>query len=302
LPAIPPIPPQPVSSPLAASSEFFLSTVPPIVHFVFGLAPQTEPFHLVHYVALESCRRVLTPAQIMLHYKHLPFGVYWDRIRPELTLHEVDTVPQVLAADYGEGLVPERYRYAHHADFVRLDALIEHGGVYADIDTLFLRPFPDELYDAPFVIGEEDPVRDEHTGESRPSLCNAMLVSRRGSTFAKEWRARMGTALDGSWSNHSGFLARELADELSSDVRVEPARTFFPAPCTPAGLAALFEHDDLDTAGACSIHLWSHLWWEPGRRDFTAIHGGMFTDAYVRSVDTTYNRLARPFLPKLDLW
>jgi hypothetical protein len=67
-------------------------------------------------------------------------------------------------------------------------------------------------------------------------------------------------------------------------------------------LAALFEHDDLDTAGACSIHLWSHLWWEPGRRDFTAIHGGMFTDAYVRSVDTTYNRLARPFLPKLDLW
>jgi hypothetical protein len=301
-PAIPPDPRRTVSSPLAAFSERFLSTVPPIVHFVFGLRPQTEPFHLMHYLALESCRRVLGPDQIMLHYKHLPYGVYWDLIRPELTLLEVDTAPEVDAADYGEGLVPERYRYAHHADFVRLDALIEHGGVYADIDTLFLRPYPDDLYDAPFVIGAEDPVRDEHTGEVRQSLCNALLIGRRGSTFAKEWRQRMGDALDGSWSNHSGFLARSLADELPGEVRVVPPGSFFPAPCTPAGLAALFESADLDTAGACSVHLWSHLWWEEGRRDFSAVHGGMFTDAYIRSVDTSYNRLARPYLPELHLW
>ena len=73
---------------------------------------------------------------------------------PALTLVDADEAPEVLAASYDDNLVPERYRYAHHADFVRLAALIEYGGVYADIDALFLRPFPDELFSEPFVIGE----------------------------------------------------------------------------------------------------------------------------------------------------
>ena len=120
--------------------------VPRIVHFVFGLAPQTEPFHLVHYLAIESCRRMLAPERILFHHKWLPYGVYWDVIRPHLTLVHADEAAAVLAATYEDNLVPAYYRYAHHADFVRLDALIAHGGIYADIDTLFLRPIPDELY------------------------------------------------------------------------------------------------------------------------------------------------------------
>ena len=107
-------------------------------------------------------------------------------------------VDEVLAADYSAGHVPNRYRYAHHADFIRLDALIEHGGVYADIDTIFVRAFPDELFAAPFVIGREPPVRDERTGEWRPSLCNALLMSEPGAAFARAWRERMAAALNGT--------------------------------------------------------------------------------------------------------
>jgi glycosyl transferase-like sugar-binding protein len=277
-------------------------SVPRTAHFVFGLRPQTEPFHLVHYLAVESCRRVLQPTSIMLHHKWLPYGVFWDLIRPHVTLVEADEASEVLAADYDDTLVPEHYRYAHHADFVRLDALIEHGGVYADIDTLFIRPLPDELYDEEFVIGEEGPVRDERTGEVRPSLCNALLLSAPGARFARAWRRGMGDALNGTWSNHSGFLARRLADEHPDAVRVEPSATFFPAACSVEGLRALLEQDDLDTARAASIHLWAHLWWRPERRDFSSVHAGMLTADYIRTVDTTYNLLARPFLPEVDLW
>src|SRR4051812_12688720 len=195
--------------------------VPRLAHFVYGLRPQTQPFHLVHYLAVESCRRVLRPDEILFHTHHLPYGMYWDLIRPALTLVRIDEVPEVNAAKYDEQLVPAQYRYAHHADFVRLDALIEHGGVYADVDTLFLRPFPDELFDAPFVIGDEGLVRDERTGAVRPSLCNALMMSEPGSRFAKTWRDRMAEALNGTWSNHSGFLARAVADEQPDAVRVE---------------------------------------------------------------------------------
>jgi hypothetical protein len=276
--------------------------VPPIVHFVFGLRPQTEPFHLVHYVAIESCRRVLAPKRILLHYKWLPYGVYWDLIRPHLTLVPVDEAAEVLAVDYDDGLVPERYRYAHHADFVRLAALIEHGGIYADIDTLFLRPFPPELSRAQFVIGEEPPVRDGRTGVVRPSLCNAVLMSAPASEFASAWLARMGGALNGTWSNHSGFLARALADELPDSVRVVPEHTFFPAPCTPSGLHGLLESDGLDPGDALTLHLWAHLWWAADRTDFSTVHAGVITADHIRAVDTAYNRLARPYVPDLQLW
>ena len=248
--------------------------VPRLVHFVFGLRPQTEPFHLVHYLAIESARRVLAPEKILVHFKWLPYGVYWDLIRPALTLVDADEAPEVLAASYDDNLVPDRYRYAHHADFVRLAALIEYGGVYADIDTLFLRPFPDALFCEPFVIGEEDLVRDERTGQLRRSLCNALMMSEPRSLFARTWLERMGDALNGTWSNHSGFLARAVAEEDRG----------------------------LDVDGALTVHLWAHLWWEANRRDFSAVHAGLLTADYIRSVDTTYNRLARPFLPDIDLW
>jgi len=276
--------------------------IPPVAHFVFGLMEQTEPFHLVHFLAIESCRRLLQPETIYLHYNQLPYGVYWDLVRPHLTPVRVDLVPEVLEGPVNEQLVPARYRYAHHADFIRLDALIELGGVYADIDTLFLRPLPEDLYCEQFVIGEEDPVRDERTGEVRPSLCNAVLISAPGAGFARAWRARMDDALNGTWSNHSGFLARAVADERRHAVRVERRSTFFPARCTVEGLRALLEEKDLDVEGSLTLHLWAHLWWQADRRDFSSVHAGMLTADYVRSVDTTYNRLARPYLPDIDLW
>ena len=277
-------------------------TVPRIAHFVFGLMEQAEPFHLVHYVAIESCRRVLEPQEIYFHHKYLPYGVYWDLIRPHVTLMAVELVPEVLDAPYDDRLVPARYRYAHHADFIRLDALIEHGGVYADIDTLFVRSFPSELFGHPFVIGRESPVRDERTGEVKPSLCNALMMAEPGAVFARAWRKEMASALNGTWSNHSGFLADELSRKMPNAVHVEPSRSFARYGSDPEGISQLFERLDTDNEGVLSVHLWSHLWWEPWRRDFADVHAGVLTDEYIRHVDTTYNVLARPFVPELDLW
>jgi hypothetical protein len=271
--------------------------VPNIAHFVYGFAPQDEPFHLAHYLAIESCRQVLQPDAIYLHHRSLPWGRYWDLIRPHLTLVEVEAFDAVDSAADAQ-LVPERYRYAHHADFVRLDALIEHGGLYADIDTLFVRPYADELWQAPFVIGREPPVRDERTGQMRPSLCNAILLSEPGAAMAVAWRERMAGALNGTWSNHSGFLAAALAEEMPHAVRIEPEETFFAYPATVDGLRRLLEEDEVAPAGACSVHLWGHLWWRRDRIDFSAVHAGHLGDDVLRTAATTYARLARPYLPE----
>ena len=239
---------------------------------------------------------MLEPEKIYFHYKHPPWGQWWERIKPHLTLVEVDLVPEVLAADYSPGHVPGDYRYAHHSDFIRLDALLTHGGVYADIDTIFIRPFPGYLFEAPFVIGREPAVRDEWTGELRSSLCNALLMSEPGAPFARAWRDRMAGALNGSWSNHSGFLSEELSRLSPSAVRVEPEVTFFSFQATPAGLSRLLEQRHTIPREALSVHLWAHLWWDRQRLDYSEIHSGRYVPSFVRGARTTLADISREYL------
>jgi hypothetical protein len=274
--------------------------IPNIAHFVWGLKQEAEPFHLVHYLCIESCRRVQQPERIVLHCRHRPHGPYWQLLEPHVTVVPVELVPEVSAAAYDERLVPARYRYAHHSDFIRLDALIETGGIYADIDTLFVRPFPQEFFAAKFVIGREDDVRDERTGVLWPSVCNALLLSEPRSLFAVTWRQTAAAALNGTWSNHSTLLPYELSEKLPGAVHVEPRRSFYHYGANAEGLARLLEQLDGDTAGVYSIHLWAHLWWEADRRDFSSVHAGQLSESFIHSVDTTYNVLARAFLPGRD--
>jgi Glycosyltransferase sugar-binding region containing DXD motif len=271
--------------------------IPNVAHFVWGLKQEPEQFHLVHYLCIESCRRVQRPEQIFLHCRDLPQGRYWQLLEPHVTVMPVELVPEVNEATYDDVLVPPSYRYAHHSDFIRLDALIETGGIYADIDTLFVRPFPAEFFAARFVLGREDDIRDELTGDVRPSLCNALLLSEPRALFAVMWRRTAAAALNGTWSNHSTLLPYELSEKLPDAVRVEPRRSFYEFGPSPEGLARLLERLEDASDGVYSIHLWAHLWWAAERRDFSAMHAGLLSEDYVRDVDTTYNVLAREFLP-----
>lgn len=277
-----------------------MARIPKRFHFVYGVREQVEPFPLAFHLAVRSCLEVNEPDEVMVHVVHEPWGRYWDLLLPHVSVVPAAPAPEVDRHRYDGSLVPLRYRYAHHADFIRLDVLIEHGGVYADIDTIFVHPIPPSRYEHPFVIGRESPVTDPRTGVVHPSLCNALLMAEPQSSFAVAWRARMAGAL-GGWSDHSTVLPARLALELPDAVHVEPERTFYPYPATPAGLHALLEDDDADPLDdVCSVHLWSHLWWEPQRRDFSTFHGGLLTERHVRSAATTYARLARPFLPAFD--
>ena len=278
-----------------------MADIPRTAHYVFGLKNQTTAFHILHYLAIESCRQTLKPEKIFLYYHNLPYGFFWDLIRPHLTLVRVDPAPEVLAASYDEQLVPAEYRYAHHADVIRLDALLEHGGIYADIDTLFLQPIPEALYHRRFVISREDPVRDEISHELKPSLCNAVMMAKPASKFVREWRSRIGAAINGTWSNHSCFLAQALSEEFPDEVHVEPARSFLGVPLTPQGITALLEGGNLDLSASYCIHLWQHVWWSEDRHDFSKIHAGDLTLEHLQTGDTPLCRLVAPFMPEVDL-
>ena len=270
--------------------------IPRTAHFVFGLRPQVEPFHLVHYLAIASCAAVVAPERIVVHCHELPYGFYWDLARPLVELHRVDPVASVIDFPYDDPVV-RHYSYAHQADVVRLDALVEHGGLYADIDTLFVAPPPAAFWDAPAVIGREADVFDPRTEQSRSSLSNALIMAEPGARFVVRWRDQIEEALDGSWSAHSCFLADDLARAHPDDVQVEPERTFHAFPPTPDGLRRLLVERETDVDGIVSIHLAAHLWWEETRRDFSPVHAQQIDEAWIRAGSTTYALAAQPFLP-----
>ena len=298
--------------PLQESGRFRSSTSPPdprprriktdqliprILHFVFGMRNEPEPFHLVHYLAVRSCLDVVQPDEVYLHCHHLPFGPYWRMVEPLVRVARVDPVRVVSELEYADPFVA-RYSYAHQADFVRLDVLANHGGIYADIDTLFVAPIPDDLWRERFVIGQEADALDPRAGASRPALSNALLMSAPGSRFVEAWRAEIAEALDGNWTSHSCFLAYDLATRMPDDVHVEPQRRFHEFEPTPAGLSRLLEKNEKNLDGIVSIHLAAHLWWENNRRDFSRVHAGMVSEEWIRHAPVTYATAARRFLPE----
>jgi hypothetical protein len=271
---------------------------PRVFHFIFGLKEQQEAFHLAHFLCLQSCLLVNSPAVVKVHYRHEPWGPLWNRIKTQITLCYLEEPLPLSGYAYSEGNSSAEYRYAHSSDFLRVDILRREGGVYADMDTLFVRPYPQEMYEWPFVMGHEtvDPfVKHAHIGGS---LCNALFLSQAGSEFARLWQEKMESAFDGTWSRHSTFLPFEISQAHPDLVHLEPTTSFFHLDWTRDGLRDLFERDVVLPPTVYSLHLWAHLWWKKDRTDVSRFHAGRLTAQYVAHADTTYARYARPFLPQ----
>lgn len=267
--------------------------IPNVFHFVFGLREQTEPFHLMYYLCLASCLEVNRPDALHFHYHHEPHGEWWERIKPKLVLRRIDPERFVEDYHYADPAIAA-FRYAHLADFARLRILLEEGGIYADIDSLFLRPFPQQWLSRSFILGHEKvPPGTRQQG----SLCNAWIASRPGADFCRHWLDGMGEAFDGSWSNHSTLLPYRLGQEYPQLLDVEPSTSFYALDWTPKGIDDLFLRSVELPAQAFSLHLWNHLWFDERRLDFSHFHADRLNVDYVAFADTTYARHARRFLP-----
>lgn len=267
--------------------------IPRVFHFVFGLREQTEPFHLMYYLCLASCIDVNRPDAVHFHYHHEPWGEWWERIKPQLTLRRIE--PERAIADYRYAdPTLNQYRYAHLADFARLQILLEEGGVYADIDTLFLRPFPDQWLTREFVLGQE---KAPPAAGGGGSLCNAWIASSPGAQFCQHWLDGLHAAFDGTWSNHSTLLPYRLWQQHPALINVEPESAFYALDWTSRGINDLFLRTVDLPQQAYSLHLWNHLWFASDRLDFSHFHAGLLNVDYVRHADTTYARHARMHLP-----
>ena len=248
--------------------------IPRIVHFVFGMKADFggKPFGILSYVAVRSAFVMLRPHTIMFHYVHEPSGFFWERAKPMLTLRRVEPVTHI-----GEHAVTH---VAHMADWIRLQVLKTHGGVYHDLDVITLRPYPGDWWTEPFVMGLQD----------TRGLCNAVMMSVPDAEFIALWQERYVREFDqDDWDGLSVRLPLRLALDHPAAVYVLPKTAWFYPSWWDKG--RMFEYDGWDWrehADQYAHHIAETGVWDRHIRDLTV--GQVF------AVTTGFHRMMRPFL------
>jgi hypothetical protein len=187
-----------------------MAAIPNRIHFIFGLHPDFggKPFSFIHYLAVLSASIVNKPDEIILHYRYLPSGVWWDLAKPYLLLDQVP-IPESV-----EGRPVSHF--AHKADVLRLNILEREGGIYLDMDTFCIRPFTPLLTHST-VLGIEP----------NAGLCNAVILAEKNAPFIGVWKNGYSNFSDDNWRSHSVRLPYFLARENPDLIHVENEYAFF---------------------------------------------------------------------------
>ena len=231
-------------------------TIPNIIHFLFfGFTD----FEFFHYLAIATAYHVQKPEKIYLYNQKEPENnKYWGAIKPYVELIKI-TPP----TDF-RGIKLESYQYK--ADIVRMEKLLEHGGIYLDIDVMVLKPFH-HLLEHSCVVGAESGPSDTTNIQEIGSITNAVLMCEPEHPFIQRWYDSIADNIVGKcWAYHAVCLPKVILSENSDGVRseevhIEPKRSFMPF-CFRDNYIfrsdCKFRKDELKDS--YTIHLWETIW------------------------------------------
>lgn len=251
--------------------------IPNIFHLCYGMAEDFggKPFSLVHYMAIKSAYETNKPDKMYFYYKYEPKGEWWEKSLP--------MIEKVLIEPPDEIFGNKLYHVAHKADVVRLNALIENGGIYLDLDTITKKSFL-PLLNNKFVIGRQGRWRNM-------GLCNAVMMAEKNSEFLKLWLSSYDTfrskGKDKFWAEHSVKLPSILAKKHPELLQIEPYNSFHYPVYYPLSLKKIFVQCN-DYKDAYCHHLWEGGSWDK--------YLSKLNVKDIKEKDTTYNIIARRFL------
>ena len=262
--------------------------VPNVIHFVYGLVPSFggKPFMLFHYLAIKSAYEVNRPDKIYFVCAYEPASEWFEKAKQYIEIVKITPPEQI----FGNTL----HHYAHQSDVIRLERLLEYGGVYLDLDTICVKPLA-PLFINEFVMGEEyvmwSQQEDELPQKYYKGLCNAVILAQPGSSFLLRWydsyKSFRSKGKGHYWAEHSVIIPGQLAKEYPNEVLVVEEEAFFLPSHDTEGLKNFFE-DNLSFPKAYVHHLWETVAWENYLSNITA--------SSIIQNETTYNTLARRFL------
>jgi SAM-dependent methyltransferase len=257
--------------------------IPKILHYCFGMAADFggQPWSLVNYVCVKSAVEQLNPSKVYFWCEYVPKGQWWRLTEGMVEVLQIRAPVEIS----GNPLLHP----AHRADVVRLEKLIELGGIYLDADVFVHRDFDDLLHHR-VVMGKEV-VRQGETG-----LCNAVILAESGASFLCRWHEAYKTfrsrGRDEFWSEHSVGLPMRLASQFPDEITTLPPSAFFSPSWSEVGIERIFNSvEPIPSVGRYANHLWAGIAWEK------YLEG--LTPRRVRKVDSNFHIWARPLVSTL---
>ena len=238
--------------------------VPRVVHVLWLYSNVTKlRFHQV--VSLMSVQQHIRPDRILLWHTSRPGGPWWPfllRVCPSLLALKLPSGPPT--SIYGHSVTkPE-----HQADIIRIQLLLQYGGIYLDLDVIVLKSF-DSLLHHDVTMGAETP----------NLLGSGVILAKRNSTFLRIWLDKYKQFDDSRWNYLSGVVPMELARIRPDLIHIEWFSLNRPN---------WDERTWLYTEGKLwdwSENLAVHLWYRE--------HGVEYDPASIRALNTTMGELFR---------
>ena len=203
--------------------------IPNICHFIFGLEPQSKPFLYAYYMAILSAQLVNKPDRITIYYHHMPYGMYWGKLK---ALDNIFFKHVELPTHVGDKRIKKT---AHFTDVLRIEILRRYGGIYLDIDTICVKPWAHLLNNTCVMAKErvfpDAPLNDRGFGPSVPRLCNAVILSQPDTEFMRKWVDMYEEWFDpDGWGEACLILPYKVRELLPESITVLDRSTFL-EPC-----------------------------------------------------------------------
>lgn len=178
---------------------------PDTIHFIYPATSKTRPWSLVNHAALLLARK---------YHPNNDIVIWTNATEDESLLRTVKdaraTMCSTILPTHIEGVEIRWPQYV--SDVMRLQILIEHGGVYMDTDILLRAPLDAHIG---FVRSFNTAIMSWET-PAKSSVCNALMIAPPGSKFIAEWLRRLPEALKSpTWAQGGVVLPAQIAADLN---------------------------------------------------------------------------------------
>lgn len=249
--------------------------IPNILHYVH-LSGGGRKWRLHHHLSVLSAVKRSEVDTIMFWADSEPEGEWWDKTKPYVNLQFVEPPTEI----FGISITQQ----AHKSDVIRLQVLLEYGGIYVDTDTIFVKSFK-ELLNNKFVLGQQNVNGAE-------GLCPAVILSEKNSIFGQYWLAGFKETFGGgppgsdTWCTHSVHLPLHLSRQLPDHITVLDHLAFFWPLYHSQHMKVMFEQEEVfDKA-------FSHHLWESSGKEYL----DNLTIDSIKNTKTTFTNLVRDLI------
>lgn len=249
--------------------------IPNQLHYIH-LSGGGREWKFYHYLSVKSAYTRSEVDKIIIWVDNIPKGKWWDKTKELVEIIQIEPPTEI----FNKPIIQQ----AHKSDVIRLQVLLEYGGIYVDTDTIFVKSFK-PLLNNKFVMGQQGVNGCE-------GLCPAVILSEPNSTFGQNWLAGFKDSFGGgppgspTWCTHSVNYPLWLSKQISNEITILNHEAFFWPLYHQDHIEALFEKN-FNFPNAYSHHLWE----SSGKKYLDNL-----TEEYILKINTTFSNLVKDLL------